>query len=187
MSGPTPTPTGTPTGTNELLWQQEAQNVYNQAEADGETSLAADWLAFYPGYHSAHPTFSVQQVFQAFTDELLSGGLGTALQKLGNFTAQVPGAVASAGANAGNSLLPTVTNPLDFLRDIGNTFDKLTDPHFWLRIGEFIAGSLLLYLGLKTTMSGTAVARGARQTGAVGKSAHSTAKKVAEAIAVVPK
>lgn len=178
----TPLPgTLSPTG-NELTWQGQAQTVYNQLIKQGDTALAADWLAFYPGFHAANPSYSVQQVFDALVAEALGSGVGSGTAALGNVLGAVP-----AGVQAAANAVPSVTNPLDYLKDIGNTFDKLTDPHFWLRIGEFIAGGMLLYLGLKSTMSGTAIASGARQANTTANSGRKTIRKVAEAIAVVPK
>src|SRR5271170_7895510 len=65
---------------------------------------------------------------------------------------------------------PPVTDPLDYLKDIGNFFDKLTDPHTWLRLTEVLAGGMLLYLGIKTAFQGTGV-------GNVAKTGTSIAKK----------
>jgi len=177
----------TPAGANpfnNLLWNQEAQQVYNAMEAQNDKALAAAWLAFYPSYHAAQPSFSVAQVEQAFLDEELAGGLSTGIAQTGNVLGQVAPAVGAAANTLPN--VPAVTNPLDYLKDIGNVFDKLTDPHLWLRVGEFIAGGLLLYLGLKSAMSGTAVASGTRQATSTAKKSHKLVKRVAE-VAVIPK
>lgn len=60
-----------------------------------------------------------------------------------------PTTVTGAGAVAG------VTNPLDFLRNIGAFFDRLTEANTWLRVGEFLLGGALLALGISKLFAGT--------------------------------
>lgn len=99
--------------------------------------------------------------------------------------AQVAGLKAGIGAATPGGL-PTVgpggniANPfsnLGGINAIGDFFNRLTQPNTWVRVGEVVAGILLVYLGLSATMRGTEVQR---QAGNV----KSGVKKVA---AVVPK
>jgi hypothetical protein len=60
---------------------------------------------------------------------------------------------------------------------IGDFFNRLTQPNTWIRVGEVVAGILLVYLGLSATMRGT---EAQRQFTTV----KNTGKKIA---AVVPK
>jgi hypothetical protein len=164
---------------NELLWQQQAQAIYNAMVAQHDTALAADWLSFYPAYHAANPTLSAAQVEQAFLDLMLSGGLSAGLTQTGETLGQVPGAAAQGAENAVQSLTP-ISNPLDYLEDIGNLFDKLSDPKLWLRVGEFIAGGLLLYVGLKSALPGAAATttRAAKKSAGIGSAVKKVTEKV---------
>jgi hypothetical protein len=69
-----------------------------------------------------------------------------------------------------------ISNPLSGVNAIGDFFNRLTQPNTWVRVGEVVAGVLLVYLGLSATMRGTEV----------GKQTHkvvSTGKKVAKVVA----
>jgi hypothetical protein len=67
--------------------------------------------------------------------------------------------------------------PLGGIAAIGDFFNKLTEANTWVRVGEFAAGAILLYIGLSALTRGTAA-------GDAVQSATSKAKKVA---AVIPK
>lgn len=86
---------------------------------------------------------------------------------------QEGGASGLAGANSPVNL-GAITS------DAGNVADfltRLTSPHTWLRVGEFTAGLLLLYVGLKAVITpGNAPV--ARQT--VSRTAKTVAKRVAK-------
>jgi|ERR1041385_6763078 len=86
---------------------------------------------------------------------------------------QTPGAKPFAPSVAtGPGGIGGITNPLGGINAIGDFFNRLTQPNTWIRVGEVVAGLLLVYLGLSATMRGTEVQR---QTAKV----KSTAKKVA--------
>lgn len=60
------------------------------------------------------------------------------------------------GPNASNPLAATLqASNLGGLNAIGDFFNRLTQPNTWLRIGEFAAGGLLIYMGLTAAMRGT--------------------------------
>jgi hypothetical protein len=107
---------------------------------------------------------------------------------LGPFTwAQAKGAAAGLAATA-----PTVpgapagggdgiTNPLGGIAAIGDFFNRLTQPNTWIRVGEVVAGLLLVYLGLNAVMRDTSAGNAIQH-------AKETAKKTAIGIgAAVPK
>lgn len=120
----------------------------------------------------------------------LLGGLLNSTGWLGPFTwaeakANVKGLQAGIGAATPGGL-PTVgpggnigklTNPLSGVNAIGDFFNRLTQPNTWLRVGEVVAGLLLVYIGLNATMKDTAVGKAVN-------TAKNNAKRVA---AVVPK
>jgi hypothetical protein len=53
----------------------------------------------------------------------------------------------------------SITNPLGGINAIGDFFNRLTQPNTWIRVGEVVAGLLLVYLGLSATMRGTEAQR----------------------------
>jgi len=72
---------------------------------------------------------------------------------------------------------PTIKNPLGGIAAIGDFFNRLTQPNTWIRVGEVLAGLMLIWVGFNAITKDTAVGRGIQ-------SAKSNVKKVA---AVVPK
>lgn len=44
-------------------------------------------------------------------------------------------------------------NPLSGVAAIGDFFSRLTNPNTWIRVGEFAAGALILYVGLKAIVA----------------------------------
>jgi hypothetical protein len=76
----------------------------------------------------------------------------------------------------------SITNPLSFLEPIADFAYRLTEASTWLRVGEVIAGGMLVYLGLKSAFGNTAVGRGARQVSSAGKKTHSTARKIGKGV-----
>lgn len=65
------------------------------------------------------------------------------------------------------------TTALGGLSAIGDFFNRLTEANTWLRVGEVVAGLLLLYIGLNAAMRGTAA-------GNAVQSATRTTKNVAK-------
>ena len=157
---------GTTTGFNEMLWQQQAATATQDMLARGYSQLARDWRDFYPGFHIAHPGLSVNQVLSAFTATELAHGLRRALPPVANTLAEVPGAAAKAAESA------ILHNPLSGIADF---FHRLTEASTWVRVGEVLGGFLLVYIGLKASMTpgGASVA-----TQNVRKTAIRVARKV---------
>jgi hypothetical protein len=44
-------------------------------------------------------------------------------------------------------------NPLSGVSAIGDFFSRLTNKNTWVRVGEFVAGALILYVGLKAIVA----------------------------------
>lgn len=80
----------------------------------------------------------------------------------------------------GSSPTTAVSDPLNYLADVGDFFHRLTEAATWERVGEIAAGIVLLYVGIKAVTQNTAAGGAAKKT-------HSGFKKVIEAAAVVPK
>jgi hypothetical protein len=84
-------------------------------------------------------------------------------------TSTAPDSVKQAVSNAAN---------LGGIQAIGDFFNRLTQANTWIRVGEVLAGLLLLYLGLNAAMKNTAV----------GNTVQSTTKHVKSAgKAVIPR
>lgn len=67
----------------------------------------------------------------------------------------VPGQISNEAGKAANVTGVTA---------IGDFFNRLTEENTWIRVGEVLAGLLLLYLGLKASMSNTAGGRAVQST-----------------------
>jgi hypothetical protein len=72
---------------------------------------------------------------------------------------------------------PSITNPLGGIAAIGDFFNRLTQPNTWIRVGEVVAGLLLVWVGFNAITRDTAVGKGIQ-------SAKRGATKVAK---VIPK
>lgn len=95
----------------------------------------------------------------------------------------IPGFPGSGSTGGGlNTAGGGISTPnLGGLAAVGDFFNRLTQANTWLRVGEVVAGLLLVYIGLNATMRGTAV-------GNAVEGAKNTAKKTATTIgAVAPK
>jgi hypothetical protein len=171
-AAPQPSP---PSGQfNDLLWMQEAAQATNDLRAQGYTQLANDWAKFYPTFHAQHPNYSVDQAKSVFVGKELATGLGKAIPGIGTFVGgSFPNAVGSAAANA------AVTNPLNFLGNIADFFHRLTEAQTWLRVGEVVAGLMLIYIALKATMTPGGVPVASRKAGGTFKEAGKKLAKVA--------
>lgn len=115
----------------------------------------------------------VSHTIQRISNPLLQNA-ALAAGYIGPYDYQTARGVA-AGLAHESGTTPSGTNPLTTgqqaaksanlggLAAIGDFFNRLTEPNTWLRVGEVIAGLLLVYLGLKATMSGTAVGNVVKQ------------------------
>lgn len=70
-----------------------------------------------------------------------------------------------------------LTNPLSGVNAIGDFFNRLTQPNTWVRVGEVVAGVLLLYLGLSATMRGTEAGKQLNKAKGLAKTAAGVAIK----------
>jgi hypothetical protein len=131
------------------------------AEIESEMVLmgftAAQIASFASYYHAAaarDPAITPEQAYTAWA-------AGTAISSGAQAEANALGLVVNKGLPAAAAAVPTVTNPLDFLRNIGAFFDKLSQASTWLRIGEFILGAALVIVGVAKLASGTAAGKAA--------------------------
>jgi len=66
-------------------------------------------------------------------------------------TAGQLGATVAAGSAIGSGPTlpgPTVSNPLDWLSNIGQFFTALTQPNLWLRVAKVVLGGVMVVAGL---------------------------------------
>lgn len=81
-----------------------------------------------------------------------------------------------AGGVAAPSVAQGIGNPLSGIAAIGDLANRLTQPNTWIRVGEFIAGTILVIIGLNAITKGPAR-----------EAATSTAKKGAKLGALIAK
>lgn len=79
----------------------------------------------------------------------------TAKAMANNMTKRVNTILPGLGTPVEGALSAKITNPLGGIAAVGDFFNRLTQPNTWLRVGEFAAGGLLIYLGLSATLKGT--------------------------------
>lgn len=149
------TPAGTAPGFSELVWQQQAMQIDSELKAKGDTQLASDWEAFYPGFHRQHPQYSPTQVLSVFVGTEATHGIGSAIAQVGSLEGQVPGAAAKGAESI-------YANPLVA---IGTFFGNLMNPHTWLRVAEVLAGMMILYVALKASMTPGGAPAATKKTG----------------------
>lgn len=86
-----------------------------------------------------------------------------------------PQKISQAGITSGS--VPTISNPLQPMQDIGNFFHTLTQSSTWARVGEVAIGGILLFIGVRALSQGSsAVGSGARKS--VSRPAKKAATKV---------
>jgi hypothetical protein len=85
----------------------------------------------------------------------VSGGFATKLQAqaAANKYARNPD---QAGGVDAPGVAPSINapNPISGLAAIGDLANKLTQPQLWIRVGEFLAGGVLLVIGLNALTKG---------------------------------
>ena len=139
------------------------QNSFNSGDSSGTNFT-------YQGkqYNAVAGPFATQA--QA-TNEIKTGA--PTLQQVGE---PLPVDIAGAASNAAK----TVSDPLNYLADVGDFFHRLTEAATWERVGEIAAGVILLYVGVKALTQGTQAGKAAKKTGG-------GFKKALEIAAVAPK
>ena len=75
-------------------------------------------------------------------------------QKQGGYGLSPTGSSSAVGAGLQAGGIP---NPLNGVQAIGDFFSRLTQANTWLRVGEVVAGLMLLYIGLNALSRNTAV------------------------------
>lgn len=102
-----------------------------------------------------------------------SGWVGFATQSAAE--AYAHSGVGGAARGAASDVNKGATTALGGINAIGDFFNRLTEANTWIRVGEVVAGVLILYIGLKATTSNTAVGNAVKQTTAPVKKAAKAA------------
>jgi hypothetical protein len=139
------------------------QNSFNSGDSSGSNFT-------YQGkqYNAVAGPFATQAQAQ---NEIKTGA--PTLQQVGE-----PAIVDVAGA--ASNAAKTVSDPLNYLADVGDFFHRLTEKATWERVGELAVGALLVYIGVKALTQNTAAGNGAKKSGGL-------VKKAVEIAAVAPK
>lgn len=83
------------------------------------------------------------------------GGLeGTALGPLGILGGTVLGATSNTPGNIASTAAGVVTAPLSVADALGKLIGWITNPSMWLRLGEILAGAVLVLVGLHALIGG---------------------------------
>jgi hypothetical protein len=147
---------------NALLFSQTAIEITNAMKAQGYNQLASEWNAFYPNFHAQNPDLTAFQVESAFIGEAAAKGIAGAVGQTATAEGQIPGAAATGAENALANI-----NPLSYLGNIADFFHRLTEGSTWLRVGEVLAGAMLIYVGIHASLQGS----GSGPLGKAGRSA----------------
>lgn len=82
--------------------------------------------------------FTSQAAASAYSKSLHGSGQTTPAARLGG----------QAALNAGAQAAAAVSNPLDWLSNIGQFFSALTQPNLWLRVTKVLIGGVMVVAGL---------------------------------------
>lgn len=99
-----------------------------------------------------------------------TGGVpATATNAFPTFAAAQQFAGSQTGSAASGDIAKAAQAPLSGINAVGDFFQRLTQPATWIRVAEFLAGGLLLYLGASAALRGTAAGNAAKQGVSTGK------------------
>lgn len=164
-------PTGSPTGDTEPTDQGEPfyqRAIQQRFGSNAAQQYAAAWLKYgsrIPARTKNGITYSGP--YQLFIAAVLSLAAGEAV-------AGAAKGVASGIAGVGQQTANALPQPPSALTGVADFFSRLEDPHTWLRVGEFIAGAILLAIGANALTRGPARTEAQRTA----KTVVRTAKKV---------
>jgi hypothetical protein len=158
-----PTPTGAaPGGAAALV------SLNNQSEAYYQSVFTSHWGAqagqAYAAFNAANPQDTPYQNAQVFIARILAQGLASAIASVGGLVGQVPGAVADAASNT--TAVKAAGAAWDAATAIPRFLSMLTSGNLWIRVGEVVAGLILLGIGVNALFRGKPMAA---VTGAAGK------------------
>jgi hypothetical protein len=157
-----------PNGSVAVSATTQAQITSYQNSFNSGNSTATNFQYQGKAYNAVAGPFATQAQAQS---EISTGA--PTLQQVGE-----PAAVDVAGA--ASNAASAVSDPLNYLADVGDFFHRLTEAATWERVGEIAAGIILLYVGMKALTQGT-------QAGTAAKKSKGGIKKAIEIAAVAPK
>jgi hypothetical protein len=124
----------------------------NYDETYYQNLFTSEWGAAagtaYAAYNAAHPQDNASTNADDFAELVAVKGLDAAIASatttaVSTEVGGVEGAALGAAHAAGY-----LTNPLDYLKDIGGFFDDLGSGNLWLRIGQVVLGLILIAVGV---------------------------------------
>lgn len=124
--------------------------------------------AAYTAYAEANPSLTPYQAAQAFLLEIGTAGLAKAIADAAAATAQATGQAAVGGAIGAEKAAKTISS-LNPLSGIASILSGLTSGNFWLRVGEVLAGLILLGIGVNALFHGKPMQIVTNAAGAVPK------------------
>lgn len=143
----------------------QVQAYYVEFLADDGAQIANGWRT----YAAAHPTLDAATAVQAYADSIAAEGIGTAVAAAGNGTGA---AVQQIGTGTAAGLQQISHSPLGTLLSSADAVPKflsmLTSGNLWMRVGEVLAGLILLGIGVNALFKGKPLSA---VTGAAAKAA----------------
>lgn len=115
----------------------------NQKAYDGLT-----WSQLYEKLAAANPNQDPKAIADTVLGIADTQGVVTQAIKPAVDSASTTANAIAKGANAFANEVPKISNPLDFLGEIGDFFHRLTQASTWIRIAKVLAGGALLLIGL---------------------------------------
>lgn len=106
----------------------------------------------YATYNSANPQNTAYVNAKTFEARVFAQGLAKAIASVGGVVAGVPGA---AAAGAGKAVSTLTNNPVwNAATAVPRFLSMLTSGNLWLRVGEVVAGLILLGIGVNALFKG---------------------------------
>lgn len=174
---------------------RQIQNVGTYIENNIQGQQGTQAASDYEAYAAAHSRYTAGQAFIAWLFKKLGPALGATLglsmAATGKAANQIASGTVSGLDKTGQNRLDqalghleqAVTSPVDALTGInaiGDFFNRLTQSATWVRVGEVVAGGLLLYLGLKAVVAPSGANVGRQTVKSTASNIASGVKKAAE-------
>lgn len=133
----------------------QVQAYYTEfLDSDGP-AIASGWLAF----ANSHPSLDAATAVQAYADSLAARGIVTAVSSAAGGTGT---AVNQIGSGAAKGLENASRNPLTAAWSAATAVPRflsmLTSSNLWIRVGEVLAGLILLGIGVNALFHGKPMA-----------------------------
>jgi hypothetical protein len=122
-----------------------------------ESFLASDGAAIANGWRvfaAAHPGLDVDTAAQEYANEVLAEGLGRAVGAAASGTGSAFGQVTTGTAAGAENVEKRAGSLLSAVDAVPKFLSMLTSGNLWMRVGEVLAGLILLGIGVNALFKG---------------------------------